>query len=301
MHFAAFPKIPATTRGKGTPGGLWVALEKIHGAQLVVAVDGQGVRFGKRKSWLAEDENFFGWQLLRPVLEQSARAVYAALGAPVTLYGELFGGAYPHPAVQRIPGLQAVQTGIWYTPDLRWALFDARVGEEFLAWSELKEIAIRSELLTPPLIATGTCAALGQVSHRFPTRVPALFGLPELPDNLAEGVVMKPDAREKVAERSALKRKIPEFDEARFDESEPMDPSQRLSAQELAALARRFVNPARLASARSKVGEGTGVLDEVVLDVMLDLSAAFSAAMATLGPEGEAEIDAAIREAARWV
>ena len=61
-EFLTFPKMPC--RGE-SDGPVWVALEKIHGAQLVIDVDADDVRFGKRKEWLADGDPFFGWQLLR--------------------------------------------------------------------------------------------------------------------------------------------------------------------------------------------------------------------------------------------
>ncbi|MEN0067031.1 MAG: RNA ligase, partial [Myxococcota bacterium] len=63
MHFRAFPKLPRSPDAAGaTVGGPWVATEKVHGAQLVVAVARGTVRFGKRKAWLEDDDGFFGWR-----------------------------------------------------------------------------------------------------------------------------------------------------------------------------------------------------------------------------------------------
>ena len=112
MRLRPFMKMPASreVKDRAGPGGTWVALEKLHGAQLVVGVRGvrEGVvRFGKRKAWLADDEPFFGWQLLRAELTDSALRVARAVGGEgrdVYLYGELFGGRYPHPDVPRCPG-----------------------------------------------------------------------------------------------------------------------------------------------------------------------------------------------------
>ena len=45
----------------------------------------------------------------------------------VFLYGELYGGQYPHPDVDPVPGLQAVQTGVYYSPHIEFCAFDLRV------------------------------------------------------------------------------------------------------------------------------------------------------------------------------
>jgi hypothetical protein len=45
-EFLPFPKLPC--RGSAD-ADVWVALEKIHGAHLVLDIDARTVRFGKRK------------------------------------------------------------------------------------------------------------------------------------------------------------------------------------------------------------------------------------------------------------
>lgn len=309
MRHRGFPKIsgPGEHPGAAPPGGPWVALEKIHGAQMVVAIAGDEVQLGKRKAWLRHDEPFFGWQLLRAPLTAAVRAAQARLAAhTVTLYGELYGGAYPHPDVPPVSGLAPVQTGIWYAPDLRYALFDVLVaaGEddegEFLAHREVVALARELGLDSPPVLHGGPRSAVTMVPVRQPTRVPSALGLPELAGNLAEGVVLKPDARARPSARVIYKQKIAEFDEQRFGESEAWDGEQRLDLAGLLAHARRLVNPPRIASAASKWGLGDrgALLDEVALDVMIDLGAAFPAAVATLSASDEETLRAAILAAA---
>src|SRR6187402_459091 len=107
MRFRMFPKIPSHRAAPPRAvGGPWVALEKLHGAQLVIGTAGTAgdtgdtVHVGKRKAWLAPDEPFFGWQLLAAELTAAAWAIARATGAAQTvLYGELIGGGYPHPDV----------------------------------------------------------------------------------------------------------------------------------------------------------------------------------------------------------
>lgn len=286
MRFRPYPKIPL--RPETSAGGAWVATEKIHGANFVIAVDGASVHYGKRKEWLDPDAPFFGWQLVAGDLEPRIRAVAAALGAPsVVAYGELFGGGYPHPEVSEIPGLSPVQTGIWYHPGLRWALLDLLVltGEaDPGTWVSLPEtlaLAAAHGLFTPPIRGRGKRAELELLPVEFPSAVAGCFGLPPLPDNVAEGLVLKPERGG--AARPILKKKIPAFSDARFGEAEAWDP-RAVGVAELRYWATQLVNPARIASARSKVGtDPAAILDEVVLDVGVDLEATF--------PEGWASVD----------
>lgn len=309
MHHRGFPKIagPGEHPGAAPPGGPWVALEKLHGAQMVVAIAGDTVMFGKRKAWLRHDDPFFGWQLLRAPLTLAVQAAKDRLGAhTVVLYGELFGGAYPHPDVPAVPGLAPVQTGIWYAPDLRYAVFDVLVADgeadegEFLAHREVAALAREIGVDSPPILHSGPRPTVLMVPMRQPTRVPQTLGLPALPGNLAEGVVLKPDARARPSARIVYKQKIAEFDELRFGESEAWDAEQRLDLAALTALALRLVNPPRIASAASKWGHGDrgALLDEVALDVMVDLAEAFPAAVTALTPEAEDRLRAAILAAA---
>ncbi len=311
MLFRAYAKMPGPgeSRGQSSPGGTWVALEKVHGAQLVIGVQGGQVHFGKRKAWLAEEDPFFGWQLLRVGLATAVRRIARAVGAEggaVYLYGELFGGHYPHPDVPAVPGMTPVQTGIWYAPELHWSPFDILVARSdddegvLLAHREVEAAAREAGLVTPPVVRRGTRADMEGVPTRAPTRVPALLGLPPIAGNVAEGLVIKSDQRAAPSQRASFKRKIEEFSEGRFDESEAWDPNQPMSLEALTGWADRLVNPARIASAVSKWGRASAepVLDEVVLDVRVDLELAFPLAVRSLDSAGEEHLSARIRERA---
>jgi hypothetical protein len=92
------------------------------------------------------------------------------------------------------------------------------------------------------------------------------------------------------SERPVMKRKISEFDDAKFDESAAWSPG-RLTLAELLEWVDRLVNAARMQSARSKVGENRGaILDEILLDVAIDLELAFHEAWEVIGPDGQARL-----------
>ncbi|WP_327004232.1 hypothetical protein OHA72_55855 [Dactylosporangium sp. NBC_01737] len=308
MRHLAYPKIPTAKQlGSGrAAGGTWVATEKVHGAQLVIAADGGGTRVGKRKAWLDGDEPFFGWQLLRGAFERAAAVALQDGAAAVRIYGELHGGHYPHPDVPPVPGASAVQTGVWYCPDVRFTLFDVLDHQHpddpgvYRTYAQVARVADAAGLDIVPLLGRGTRASLDAVPVRFETRVPRQHHLPPLPDNLAEGVVLRPDAALTPQDRTVVKAKIDEFDEQRFGESRPWDPYTRIPVDDLRLLAAGLVNAPRIAGARSKVGEAPAaeLLDEVVLDVMVDLSEAYPAAVAALDAAGQAAVEDAVREAA---
>lgn len=307
MRHLAYPKVPTAEQLGGTVvGGSWVATEKVHGAQLVIAYDGRDVRVGKRKAWLRDDEPFFGWQLLRGGFEQAATSALKRGDAAVRIYGELYGGHYPHPDVAPVPGATAVQTGVWYSPDVRFALFDVLTHQDpddpgvFKTYPEVAAIAAEAGLDVVPMLVTGTRSALDALPVRFPSRVPQTHGLPPLPNNMAEGIVLRPDTALAPGHRPILKLKIEEFNELRFDQSRPWNPQMYLPPNDLRQIVQTLVNGARLASARSKVGPAAPdeLLDEVVLDILVDLSEAFPTAMAALTDDEQHDLENLVRSTA---
>lgn len=307
MEFAVFPKISTSHSSKDGPRlrvpSMLVAQEKIHGAHFVVGVNEASVYFGKRKGWLTDDDAFFGWQLIRAEVSYQARRIREVLevdpSLDLYLYGELFGGHYPHPEVAPVQGMSAVQTGIWYCPDIRWSVFDAlirhrhRDDEGYFADQTVLTACLKNCNATGPVvISRGNLADLLQLNVRFQTKVPALFGLPEINNNLAEGIVIKPEGRIEASKRAVYKNKIDEFNEKQFDESQAWDERQIVPLHGLMGWCSRLVNGARVASARSKIGNITAqsLIDEIVLDVSIDLSEAFPQAYAALSEEEQKEL-----------
>lgn len=198
-----------------------------------------------------------------------------------------------------------MQTGIYYGPALYFAAFDmlvvspAREDEDgapeltFLAHAQLEELAARAGLSTAPLLGHGTRRELEELPVRYASRVPERLGQPPLAQdqNLAEGYVLKPDRALPPRGRPVVKHKIPEFDDACFDQSAPFDADAHLSLDELLRWAAAMVNPMRIASARSKVGEEAElVAEEALLDVWIDLEAIFPRRMLALSEEEVAQL-----------
>ena len=114
--------------------------------------------------------------------------------------------------------------------------------------------------------------------------------------------MLKADVRLAPTDRRVIKRKIPEFDERRFDESAPWNANAHLSLRDLQVLASRAVNEARIASARSKVGDGRAeaLRDEVELDILVDLEATFPRALKALSSVDEAALRHQLRVDISW-
>ena len=301
-----YPKIGAGGRLGAPWAREWVALEKVHGAHFAVVCDGAGVRPAKRRELLAQDDaldGFFGVSRIWPTVAVGAarlasvlRAAYGVGGGggggagtegagdvrAVTIYGELAGGRYPHPDVPSVPDVDAVQTGVWYAPDLRWLLFDAAVdtpqGRCWVSDQTLREAAAAAGLVCVPVLARGPLVRLQDLASVFPSMVSELFGLPALDGNLAEGYVLKPAGEWREGDH-AVPRPLAKVKQGNFAEDErfagsrpylaPLEGAAGVPAW-LLVQASALLTPARAAAAVSKLGPRTSV-DVLAREIARDI------------------------------
>ncbi|MFD8377877.1 RNA ligase family protein [Streptomyces sp. NPDC059679] len=318
--FRPYPKI--SSRGRlGMPGvRKWIAVEKVHGAHFAVICDGIGAYPAKRRKQLGDDglDRFFGvsriWSALAVAAARFASKLQAVWSdaVAVTVYGELAGGCYPHPDVPAVPGVDPVQTGVWYAPGLHWLLFDASIetaeGRCWISDRALRDAAAAAGLTCVPALGQGPLNKLQELPCAFPTRVPALFGLPELGDNLAEGYVLKPSGEWQEAGRSGscgrpvakVKQKAFAEDE-RFDGSRPyLAPPQGAAGVPawLLVQASALLTPARAAAAVSKLGPDAPVGD-VEEEITRDIAEEIGEALGGLDDSLLHGLDQAVRPGAR--
>lgn len=183
-------------------GTLFAVQEKVDGANVSFLCDDLEVRMARRTAILDPLEPFFGYQ---EVLERYSGHIYhlynrIRLSYPamtsIAVYGELFGGAYPHPDVAPDPSARPVQKGIWYAPGHDFYAFDIYVftkkGGFFLPVLEANQLFSQAGLLYAWNRFIGLLDDCLAYPHVFPTSLPAELGLPPLADNLCEGIVIKP-------------------------------------------------------------------------------------------------------------
>ncbi|WP_170319263.1 RNA ligase family protein [Polyangium spumosum] len=293
----------------------WIVTEKIHGANFCLVTDGADVRCAKRKGLLDEDEDFFGHRGIQTRFAPGVRDLFARVNARepkatlVFVYGELFGGGYPHPDVPPVPGVSPVQTGCWYAPGIEFCAFDVGLvlaGASERAYLDQDDARMDCEGAGIPFakpLFRGRYEDALAFPIGFETTIPARLGLPSLgPSNKAEGVVLKPARalvipRRSGAVRPVVKRKIPEFaEDERFHEAEKWSSAARApSASALDWLlheASSLVNENRLNAAVSKVGRArpgdTARLREVLTlvreDLEFELRARHGEALRALSP-----------------
>ena len=294
----------------------WIVTEKIHGANFCFVTDGSQIHCAKRKGFLPEGEDFFGHKVVLKRLERSILALFALLKSRdtrvelVSIYGELYGGKYPHPDVPPVPGVSHVQTGVWYSPRIEFCAFDVGVQKEglpgriYLEQEEARKACMEAKIPFVRPLFRGSYEDAFAYPIGFETTLPALLGLPSLgPTNKAEGVVLKPARALLIPRREALirpvvKRKIDSFaEDARFHQAKKWAtpaPSQKepevleTLKQEISSL----VNENRLNAAISKVGPTSAndpermaqVLSLIREDLHEELVAKHKAKLQTLSP-----------------
>ena len=214
----------------------WVVTEKIHGANFGVVTDGKTVRFAKRKEFLDSEEDFFGYQILKAELVFKVKEIFNILQLQkrnldkVFIYGELFGGEYPHLEVKPVSGVQAIQTGVYYSPDIEYCAFDIAVIENgndnnknnhknYLDYSIALHLFEKVGMMAAKPLFIGKYEQAAAYNIEFESTIPGILNLPQLEQtNKAEGIVIKPDKSFYIETRKGrirpiIKHKIPEFAE----------------------------------------------------------------------------------------
>lgn len=318
--FCKYEKMAENSGAVGAAAGTarYIVTEKIHGANFcIIATFSEGtsveVQFAKRTAVLggaADAEDFYSCRstgLLRE-LAPSAEAVLRQIAgeggicpgaAAVHIYGELFGGSYPHPEVDAVQGLEPVQVGVWYAPNLRFMAFDVAVDiatqRSYLDFGDAQGICTRCGILFVQSLRVGTLAECLDFEIEFNTTIPERLGYPPLlsgasesPDNLAEGVVIRPQhephqppragAGRKESARGLFKRKIASFSEKRYQNDDwkkgkaggggvaPVITDEESSRYEIMA----NVTEARLAAVLSKIGRVDPADKEACLKLLED-------------------------------
>lgn len=299
----------------------WVVTEKVHGANFCVITDGVMVRCAKRKRLLDERESFFNHKTVLKDIQEQVKAAFALLKKRyaktkwVMIYGELFGGSYPHPDVAPDLAVQPVQTGVYYSPTIAFYAFDIALQQDdeastrrYLDYNEALEIFQAVELFHAQPLFIGKWHDANRYAVGFDSTLPALLGLPPLPQpNPAEGIIIKPVTSivietKKGHIRPIIKKKIPEFaEDKRFHQAQKWPTEQsRHHHDELSILkweAFNLVTENRLLNTISKVGMTTGeerkqsrvLFSMFVADVYEELSARQDTPLQTLTSEEEAQ------------
>ncbi len=248
--------------------------EKVHGANFSFVYENKNLSFAKRKEPIKWTDDFFGFQLIVSRIEENVIRLFEELSHDFkadkyVLYGELFGGKYPHSNVNPDTNIQAIQTGIYYSPTIEFYAFDIALefhntqAKSYLDYQKAISYFEKFNLVHAKILFSGKLNDALNFNIRINSQVPSQLGLPALENNLIEGVVIKPLNHQSVLQqnpRPILKVKNPEFDEEeKFHEAEKWSYTPNVSShlEELSFLLtdlRKHLTQNRLNSAISKIG-----------------------------------------------
>lgn len=239
----------------GLTGGVWVAREKIHGANFsLITSDGIKVIPAKRSGEILPAEQFYGCEPVVAKYSEPVRKLWEMLSAARQL-----SGVYSDELVIQVYGEFAgrgVQKDVDYG-EKDFYVFDIRVNGEFLPDNVVASYSVAVGLKMAPLLAYGTFDEIRELPITFDSvvnlansgAIPAKNGVePEFKsymtmkdgggENIAEGFVMKPvqPAFMPNGERVAIKCKTTKFSEKKNKQANRFNAPSELSETDKAKL-----------------------------------------------------------------
>lgn len=268
---------------QGLADGEWVVQEKVHGANFSFWINQAEIQVANRTEFLTKDNTSF-YQGYRTVYQENlAKIKYLyeiSGGNEVRVFGELFGGVYHHPEVDKVPGASKIQSGIHYAPFNGFYAFDIVVDGKYLDVDEANKLFTKAGLFYAKTLYRGTFQECLKYPNDFQSNVAKWLGLPEIEGNVCEGGIIRPvidkylaDKGEVTGSRVIIKNKNAIWEErAKKEQREVVELTQQ--GQELFAELCTFVTTNRLENVISKIGEVSqkdfgklmGLLNKDVLD-----------------------------------
>lgn len=180
----------------------WVVQEKVHGANTSFLCDGKEVRFAKRTSILSDDEKFYDFMSLLEAYRPKILSLFARIRetypsvSSISVFGEMFGGRYAHESVPAEKGTILIQKGVNYTPTHEFYGFDIYLfegdGGRYLPVDEVNSLFEAEGFFYARTLMKGSLDDCLRYPNAFQSKISQWLGLPDIADNICEGVVIRP-------------------------------------------------------------------------------------------------------------
>lgn len=177
----------------------FVVQEKVHGANLCFITDGKNIISAKRTELISDEEDFYNSKQVQKKYEPKIIHLFSLISAKyenvsqVAVFGELFGGVYPHCDVEKVSGAVFVQKGVYYSPDNDFYAFDILVNkEQYLDTDTMNSLFETVGFLYAKTLFRGLLTDCLQYPNNFQSQISRWLGLPDLQQNICEGVVVRP-------------------------------------------------------------------------------------------------------------
>ena len=248
----------------------FVVQEKVHGSNVCFVTDGCDVCFGKRTGFVEADEKFYDYQELLERYTPKVISLFSIVKDTISdiktlmVFGEMFGGKYPHPNVKNSPQTMVIQKGVHYCPYHEFYAFDLYITTHetgrFLSLDDTNAFFEQAQFFYAKTLFKGTLTECINYPDDSPSQIAAWLGLPPIEDNICEGVVIRPvvplylrngarvllkSKNARFAEKKAVKKRTPKL----F-----IEPSYSEALNELLAEIEQYVTENRLHNVVSKIG-----------------------------------------------
>lgn len=250
----------------------YVVQEKVHGANTSFLCDGSTIEFAKRTSIIVANEKFYDHTELLDRYKQRVMHLFGTVKQrypevkSISLFGEMFGGRYPHPDVEAVPDTILIQKGVFYSPRHDFYAFDLylNLGDDtghFLPVAEANALFEAEGFFYAKTLFEGTLDECLNYPNAFESNISQWLGLPPIADNICEGVVIRPvtpmylrngsrvlikNKNERFAEKKSVKKRNKMFEE-------PVPYSEAL--KQLVDEAESYVTENRMANVLSHIGQ----------------------------------------------
>jgi Rnl2 family RNA ligase len=249
----------------------FVVQEKVHGSNTCFVSDGKTVGFGKRTALIEAGEKFYDYEELLERYTPKVIALFSIIKKEIpniktiTVFGEMFGGKYPHPDVKNDSKITVIQKGVFYCPMHEFYAFDLYVTTEesgrYLSVDEMNTFFERGGFFYAGTLFRGTLDECLKFPNTFQSVISKQLGLPPIEDNICEGIVIRPvvpaylsngcrvllkSKNERFAEKKAVKKREPKL----F-----VEPSYSTMLNELLLVIEQYVTENRLNNVISKIGQ----------------------------------------------
>lgn len=279
----------------------YVVQEKAHGANMGFwTSDGIIFHPAKRSALIEAGEAFYNFQAVMTKILEKLRAIWKQLEHEIpdltelTVYGELIGGDYPHPDVEKDPSATKVQKGIYYSPSNELYGFDILINNNrYLNTLQVENIFQKHGLLHAKTLHKGSLASCLNFPNDIKSTIYQQLNLPKIESNVAEGVVIRPvePCFFDNGERVLLKNKNEKWEEkAKAGKRKIVQKEVPENVKQLQEAIQDYVTDNRMNNVISKIGEITPkeigrVLKLFAADVVEDFMKDYGREMNKLEPK----------------
>lgn len=249
--------------------GKWAITEKVHGTNVQFGFDGE-YTVGKRTGFIEEGERFYNIQKFAEYYKGPIKAIYEECKKryncnSVIVFGELFGGSYPHKEVEKDNTAQKVQKGVYYCPMNEIMFFDIYMDDRYLPVKEFEDVmdTVKNkgyiELIYQHSILVDGIDNAVKYPNDEPSQMYKIWGLPELEDNIREGIVIKPYEQDAFIGQSRviIKSKNDRFSEKTHEKVDKPKVEVPEFVQKCMEEISQYINENRVNNVISHVGEVT--------------------------------------------